>query len=82
MKFNCDSCGLCCRAASKIGLPSKDDGSCVHLTEDNKCAIYDTRPDICNIDTMFKLIDHGLTKKEWYQINENECDNMKSSITC
>jgi Fe-S-cluster containining protein len=76
MSFPCDQCGLCCKAASKIGLPTKEDGSCIYL-EDNKCSIYNTRPDICNIDTLFEVIDHGLTKEEWYKINQKSCEDIK-----
>ena len=36
-------------------LPTKEDGSCYHLQEDNTCGIYDSRPVICRLtkDTPF-----------------------------
>jgi Fe-S-cluster containining protein len=46
--FKCSQCGVCCKQAGKIGLPTKEDGSCKFLSDDNQCTIYDTRPDICN----------------------------------
>lgn len=30
-------------------MPSRPDGACIHLTPDNLCAIYDTRPDQCRV---------------------------------
>tara|TARA_R110002020_G_scaffold355205_1_gene567907 strand:+ start:62 stop:571 length:510 start_codon:yes stop_codon:yes gene_type:complete len=29
--------------------PAKENGDCAHLTEDNQCAIYEERPDMCKI---------------------------------
>jgi len=57
MSFPCTSCGACCRdvkifdnyPALKGILAYKEDGSCVNLTEENLCAIYDTRPELCRI---------------------------------
>lgn len=35
-------------------------GVCVHLTEDNKCSIYERRPFICNTNKMFRLLSKAL----------------------
>lgn len=52
-KFQCSSCGACCRRAGQMGLmPQREDGACIHLSDDNKCKIYETRPDICRVHVM------------------------------
>jgi len=38
LDYDCWGCGACCKAIS-----------CPLLTEDNKCSIYETRPDFCRI---------------------------------
>lgn len=51
-KWKCIRCGACCHFAA-YALPAFDrgDGVCKHLTEKNECAIYDTRPMVCRVDT-------------------------------
>lgn len=67
--FKCDGCGLCCKAIN-----------CKHLTEDNKCSIYDTRPDICNVDKGYDMyFKDKMSKLVWYALNYKACDDMKAS---
>jgi len=46
-------CGACCIASSiSSPIPDMPNGKpagvrCVQLTPDNRCRIYDTRPDVC-----------------------------------
>lgn len=49
----CGECGgACCKAGghgwsrSAVGVPYVD-GRCPYLTRDNRCSIYDARPDNC-----------------------------------
>ena len=57
--FACYSCGACCHfihledGHAHFKHPEFD--HCKHLTKDNKCAIYDTRPDICRVDKQYDL---------------------------
>jgi len=63
MSFGCTGCGSCCKrvgdnlaAHQKNGFPYgvKEDGrTCEKLGEDNKCMVYENRPDMCNVETMF-----------------------------
>ena len=56
-RFSCTLCGKCCFVSQKtfkevfekFGWKTKEDGSCVNLTKDNKCSIYDERPLICRL---------------------------------
>jgi Fe-S-cluster containining protein len=54
--FNCWSCGACCKNCDKIEALkeyNRGDGVCKHLTSDNLCSIYETRPEICNTKKMY-----------------------------
>lgn len=75
MSFPCTNCGLCCKfAADAIGKvpgfnePVKEDGSCAHLTPDNLCAIYETRPEACRIP------------KDQYRANAEACNQLITLI--
>lgn len=84
MDFPCSKCGACCRRMGTIGLmPSKEDGSCIHLQDDNRCAIYATRPTICNVhdmfdvrDKQFKLRKKGYTREDYYAVGSQWCNKM------
>tara|TARA_R100001244_G_scaffold45264_1_gene40809 strand:- start:162 stop:485 length:324 start_codon:yes stop_codon:yes gene_type:complete len=80
MEFICSQCGACCKrtdALKKFGLPIKKDGSCGHL-KNNKCSIYDKRPDVCSVYKVGKKIikKHNLdiTMKDWYIWNSKACN--------
>jgi uncharacterized protein len=65
--FNCDGCGLCCEKAN-----------CIHFTEERKCAIYDTRPLICNVDKGYEMFfKDKISKIEWYDLNYASCASLK-----
>ncbi len=53
--FDCEKCGACCRYHK-----------CNYLTKDNKCEIYDKRPDRCRVDKMYEKIGGGMTKIDYY----------------
>ena len=51
-KWKCIQCGACCRAKVAIqlllpGFWDESKQSCKNLTEDNRCAIYENRPEVC-----------------------------------
>jgi Fe-S-cluster containining protein len=48
IKWACVKCGCCCFFAGKHLNMDRGYGACIHLTKDNLCDIYETRPDICN----------------------------------
>ena len=80
MEFNCSQCGACCMVAGRSGLmPSKEDGSCEYLTDDNKCSIYDDRPDICSIRKTYKKRKSkgmNITYKEYCKISSIACNEL------
>ena len=68
LKFNCNQCGLCCKALN-----------CQYLTKDNLCSIYETRPLICNIERGYEeVFKSQMSKKEWFSINEQYCNILKA----
>lgn len=77
MKFQCSKCGACCRRAGLFGLmPSREDGACIHLAEDNTCMIYETRPEICRVERMAErnreMFD--MSTKEYFAFTNNLCN--------
>lgn len=76
IKFLCTSCGACCRLAGKLGLmPSNKDGSCIHLGKDNKCKIYENRPDVCNVETMWKR-SNVVNKVDYFKFSNSLCNEL------
>jgi len=78
VKFQCSKCGICCRKAAELGvMPDRGDGACIHLDHNNLCTIYDTRPELCNLDRMYlkhKAELPALTKREYFKINSSICN--------
>ncbi len=79
MNFLCSSCGACCRLAgllngAKHGLPISKDGSCLHL-KDNKCSIYENRPDICRVSKMTGN-KNNVSRKEYYIEATKNCHKL------
>lgn len=79
--FECSKCGLCCRHIDMIPELSKydsGDGECKYLTKDNLCAIYESRPDICNVDKMYEIyFSNEMTKEAFYEKNLEGCRALK-----
>ncbi|MBO5265572.1 MAG: YkgJ family cysteine cluster protein [Ruminococcus sp.] len=82
MKFECKKCGKCCRSISRTGLLKEfenENGECIHLTDDNRCDIYDNRPDICNVEKMYELHFHKfMTFEEYMKHNKDMCCFLNS----
>jgi Fe-S-cluster containining protein len=78
--FPCTSCGECCRNIGHIPeLKDFDlgDGVCKFL-KDGLCSIYETRPDICQVDKMFDKKYHKFyTKEEFYNLNISVCGELQ-----
>lgn len=80
--FPCSSCGLCCQNMGDIPeLKSFDlgNGICKHLNvANNSCNIYETRPNICRIDEMYKIkYSKFFTKNEFYMENAKVCNILQ-----
>ncbi len=82
-KFICDGCGLCCRHISGIEpLKNFDTGNgvCKFLdTATNRCRIYATRPDVCNVEIGYKKYFSKIyTEEEYLRLNYEACKFFKS----
>ncbi len=77
MTFNCTQCGACCKILPKYVAPELvgENGFCKHL-KDNKCTIYENRPDICNHETM-RANYPDLTKDEYDNMSMIACSELK-----
>ena len=73
-KFPCDQCGECCRHVDD-SVPNRG-GVCVYL-DGNRCSIYESRPDVCNVDRMYEDVCGMMTWDEWVEINVNACKKLK-----
>ena len=81
--IDCSHCtALCCRVIGKI-IPEYDRGDCVckYLTDDNKCSIYDDRPELCNTVHIYnKYFRNRYTPEEWNIINMEACKYLKEEF--
>lgn len=81
--FVCTKCGICCRNIDKIPeLKEFDigDGVCVHLTKEQLCGIYLSRPDICNVDKMFEMkYKNFMTREEYERLNAEGCKLLQAN---
>lgn len=82
MNLPCNECfGLCCKNIDQVPELKEFDlgnGTCIHLNSANQCVIYNTRPDICNIEKMYELkYKHLFTKQEFYLKNIEVCDKLQ-----
>jgi Fe-S-cluster containining protein len=55
------------------------DGVCEKLI-DNKCSVYESRPDLCNVDRFRERVFPGIDIGTWYHLVEESCrDLMRKS---
>lgn len=80
MPFPCTGCGLCCqgidelkRAYPSFPYKAKADGSCEKLI-DGRCSVYESRPEVCNIDRMAKKL--GVELGEYHRRSAEACNAL------
>ena len=77
MSFPCNQCGWCCQNLDKNELYSKldrGDGVCKWFNiENNNCTIYNTRPEICNIENMYYSTFFTIEYSEYIRLNIQVC---------
>ena len=64
------------KALDDFPYSTDESGACEMLTDDG-CCVYETRPDVCNIDTMARL--QGIPLNEYYLASAQSC-NMIMAI--
>ena len=82
--FPCTQCGICCKHIELCDgmtfstFPYKHvNGRCEKLGKDNKCKIYDSRPDICNIEKQTEGMNQA-KKKNYFELNKYACNQLQS----
>ena len=83
MYFKCDQCGICCKLLK--GIPQlaafdRGDGVCIHL-KNNLCSIYESRPDICNVEKMYVFFKSQMTEEKYLSLMANSCRELKKKYT-
>lgn len=83
-EFPCTQCGICCKNISKVKeLQDFDNGNgiCKFLDlQNNKCKIYDTRPEICRVDVMYeKYYSKYYDIQKFYALNLKVCEELQKN---
>lgn len=76
--FVCIQCGECCKHIDKVdGLKHlQENGICRYL-KNNKCSIYDIRPQLCRKDCVFEMCKNIVSETEFTQLAINICDKLQ-----
>ena len=81
--FPCSKCGACCHFIGMVGVLmelNRGDGVCRHLTADNLCAIYATRPDVCNIETQWAWWKAEYSREQFVEMNKETCEKLRKLV--
>lgn len=79
--FPCTQCGACCSNINHLDFLNEynQNGVCINL-QNNKCAIYDSRPLLCKIneafDTIFSMY---MSREEYYLANALACNELQEA---
>lgn len=82
LRFQCSGCGACCRRVSRMKGFDPDwileDGSCMHLLEDNSCTIYEDRPLFCQVDGDWEAREDvdKVSKLEYFVLSNEKCNEF------
>ena len=81
--FPCSRCGECCRHIDRVPqlkMYDNGEGCCVFLNG-NECTIYETRPEVCRVDTMYeKYYAHQYSREEFWALNEQVCHILQNNM--
>ena len=55
-------------------------GKCENLDINNKCVIYDRRPDICNVTITYKKYYQAITEEDFVVKMEEACKKLEESL--
>ncbi len=54
-------------------------GRCSKLSLDNECTVYQSRPDMCNVEIFHKKHFSHISQSDFFNLNEKECVNLQNS---
>ncbi len=77
-QFDCVSCGECCRHIHLVeGLRHlQTNGICKYLVED-KCSIYENRPDLCKYEAVYDMVKDQVSLKDYDKISIYYCEELQ-----
>lgn len=82
--FNCWNCTACCRLCDKteeLKQYDRGDGTCINLTTDNLCSIYENRPEICNTKRMYeKKWKSVMSWDKYVELSEVACKILEKNL--
>ena len=55
-------------------------GTCTMLDEDNKCKVYDERPEVCNVQFMYDVYYNFMGKEEYLKVSADACKFLRATI--
>ena len=80
-KFKCTKCGLCCMNIQNVELAKDlDDGTgvCRYFERKSKlCTIYESRPEICNVEKGYKFFENTMSYDEYIELNYKICKELR-----
>jgi Fe-S-cluster containining protein len=83
-KFPCqENCGACCKHIGNVKELAEFDlgnGTCKHLTEDLKCAIYETRPFVCRTIDVFERKWYFISWEEYVSLSLKCCEFLRNKL--
>jgi hypothetical protein len=82
--FPCTGCGACCKSillSAQTKWLDRGDGTCRYFVEDqNTCGVYENRPDVCNVRTMYdRHYKFVFTWPDFVAINQKACEKLFST---
>lgn len=81
MQFPCAKCGLCCQHVDRSAHTewlNRGDGICRNLNMNtNLCEIYGDRPEICRIDSSYKIFSSQISFIKYHIANAEVCNALQ-----
>lgn len=77
--FKCDQCAECCKHINRIPEMAEYDtgnGTCKYLSN-NKCSIYNERPNICRGEYLYHLCYEGMDVDTYYDMLHKYCELLR-----
>jgi hypothetical protein len=54
-----------------------ENGTCTMLDEDNRCKVYDERPEVCNVQFMFDTYYNFMGKEQYLKASADACKLLR-----
>jgi Fe-S-cluster containining protein len=83
-RIDCTGCpALCCKFTDlliQLDMPTTAAGHCGYLDADERCTIYETRPDICRAGALYPYMrqaQQSASMKDYMDRSVRTCDALK-----